>query len=140
MVLGQAQVGPKALSTTTDRPPAMCVQVEFYFSDSNVPRDNFLLGKIEEDPEVRAAALGAHEEPPEQYECSGLRSHLPHAGLCGPGPALQLQPHGGGPGHPQECQEGGESQRGEGCRGENMARCPMHAWQDSSTKCMAQGG
>ena len=29
-------------------------QVEFYFSDSNAPRDAFLLAKIESDPEVRA--------------------------------------------------------------------------------------
>jgi hypothetical protein len=28
-------------------------QVEFYFSDSNAPRDKFLLSKIEADPEVR---------------------------------------------------------------------------------------
>jgi hypothetical protein len=28
-------------------------QVEFYFSDSNAPRDAFLLGKIQADPEVR---------------------------------------------------------------------------------------
>ena len=27
-------------------------QVEFYFSDSNAPRDKFLLSKIEADPEV----------------------------------------------------------------------------------------
>ena len=27
-------------------------QVEFYFSDSNAPRDTFLLSKIEADPEV----------------------------------------------------------------------------------------
>ncbi len=28
------------------------LQVEFYFSDSNLPRDKFLREKIEEDPEV----------------------------------------------------------------------------------------
>ena len=28
------------------------VQVEFYFSDSNLPRDPFLCGKVEEDPEA----------------------------------------------------------------------------------------
>lgn len=28
------------------------LQVEFYFSDSNLPRDKFLRDKIEEDPEV----------------------------------------------------------------------------------------
>ena len=28
-------------------------QVEFYFSDSNAPRDAFLLGQIQADPEVR---------------------------------------------------------------------------------------
>lgn len=32
------------------------MQVEFYFSDSNVPRDNFLRSKIDEDPEVTGHA------------------------------------------------------------------------------------
>lgn len=31
----------------------MYAQVEFYFSDSNAPRDKFLLGKINEHPEVK---------------------------------------------------------------------------------------
>lgn len=30
----------------------MLMQVEFYFSDSNLPRDKFLREKIQEDPEV----------------------------------------------------------------------------------------
>lgn len=29
------------------------LQLEFYFSDSNLPRDKFLRGKTQEDPEVR---------------------------------------------------------------------------------------
>jgi hypothetical protein len=33
--------------------PSAVLQVEFYFSDSNVPRDNFLQGKMRENPEVR---------------------------------------------------------------------------------------
>lgn len=46
-----AAAAPPALSTAD----ALKVrqQVEFYFSDSNAPRDKFLLSKIEADPEVR---------------------------------------------------------------------------------------
>ena len=33
-------------------PDADGLQVEFYFSDSNLPRDKFLRDKIQEDPEV----------------------------------------------------------------------------------------
>ena len=32
----------------------LLLQVEFYFSDSNVPRDVFLIGKIKDDPQVRS--------------------------------------------------------------------------------------
>lgn len=46
-----AHLSSPALSTEA----VWCLQVEFYFSDSNAPRDKFLLQQIQADPEVRAA-------------------------------------------------------------------------------------
>lgn len=59
-----ASVDAPAAQPPADQPPtdpladastraAAVKQVEFYFSDSNAPRDAFLLGKIQADPEVR---------------------------------------------------------------------------------------
>ena len=38
-------------------------QVEFYFSDSNAPRDMFLMGKIEAHPEVLSKTLTNRSRP-----------------------------------------------------------------------------
>lgn len=59
----------------TDR--RCCLQVEFYFSDSNAPRDKFLLQQIQADPEVRDTV--------QPQRLSGRRSILlpsPRTKLC----------------------------------------------------------
>lgn len=96
-------------------------QVEFYFSDSNLPRDVFLCEKVDEDPQARGTACfelpGSLEAPcqcPEHPSISGqqvvLLIELPvpleafccvttrvrSAGLCRPCARLLLHPHGAG--------------------------------------------
>lgn len=46
---------------------SLLLQVEFYFSDSNVPRDVFLISKIQEDPEVHTSSA----DPCLQDSCPG---------------------------------------------------------------------
>lgn len=67
------------------------VQIEFYFSDSNLPRDVFMAERIAEDPEVWSLLTAGiryseyaghqHDEGLLSSDTPDVDRHLPHRGL-----------------------------------------------------------
>ena len=67
------------------------VQIEFYFSDSNLPRDVFMAERIAEDPEVWSLptagirysenAFYQHDEGVLSSDTPDVDKHLPHRAL-----------------------------------------------------------
>ncbi len=48
---GAGRTQLRAAPPRPDTPPRLWRQVEFYFSDSNLPKDKFLKERISEDPD-----------------------------------------------------------------------------------------